>query len=150
VLGEQAVNVVGQNSGLTAGNQSHGEVTAIDQSPDHTRGDPGAPGPRDLGLRNPRPVRLSYSRISGKREWLIQSLAEYNAVLITGNRSSGPDSLEQVINEVSDETSLPVLKIADPRRVTRDPDYANLTALRLVGFLERIESLRGTGRLFIP
>src|SRR5271157_5856400 len=43
VLGDQAVNVVGQNSGLTAGNQSHGEVTAIDQSPDHTRGDPGAP-----------------------------------------------------------------------------------------------------------
>ena len=39
VLGDQAVNVVGQNSGLTAGNQSQGEVTAIDQSPDRTRGD---------------------------------------------------------------------------------------------------------------
>jgi hypothetical protein len=32
VLGDQAVNVVGQNSGLKAGNQSHGEVTAIDQA----------------------------------------------------------------------------------------------------------------------
>ena len=39
VLGGQAVNVVGQNPGLIARNQSHGEVTAIYQSPDHTRGD---------------------------------------------------------------------------------------------------------------
>ena len=74
VLGDQAFNVVGQNSGLTARNQSHGEVTAIDQSPDHTRGD--VQTPRDLGLRNPRQVRLSDSRISGKREWLIQCPAE--------------------------------------------------------------------------
>jgi len=60
-----------------ARNQSHGEVTAIDPSPDHTRGN--VQTPRDLGLRNPRRVRLSYSRISGKKEWLIQSPAEYNA-----------------------------------------------------------------------
>jgi hypothetical protein len=39
VLGDQAVNVVGQNSRLTARNQPQDEVTAIDQSPDHTRGD---------------------------------------------------------------------------------------------------------------
>jgi hypothetical protein len=35
--------------------------------------------PRDLGLRNPRRVRLSHSRISGKEKRLIQSPAEYNA-----------------------------------------------------------------------
>ena len=64
VLGHQAVNFGGQNSGLTARNQSHGEVTAIDQSRDHTRGD--VQTPRDLGLRNPRRVRLSHSRISGR------------------------------------------------------------------------------------
>ena len=46
VLNEQALR-----------NQSQRGVTTIDQSPDHTRGDPGAPGPRDLGLRNPRRVR---------------------------------------------------------------------------------------------
>src|SRR5271157_3854505 len=51
VLGDRAVNV-GQNSGLTARNPSLGEVTAIDQSPDHARGD--AQTPRDPGLRNPR------------------------------------------------------------------------------------------------
>jgi hypothetical protein len=78
LLGDHAVNVVGQNSGLTARNQSHGEVTAIDQSRDHTRGDVSTP--RDLGPQNPRRVRLSYSRISGKGKWLIQSPAEYNCL----------------------------------------------------------------------
>ena len=68
-------------------------------------------------------------------------------VLITGNRSGGPDSLAEVIRELSNPTSLPVLTIADRQRVTR---YANRIALRLLDFLERIESLRGTGRLFLP
>ena len=48
VLNEQALR-----------NQSQREVTAIDQSPDHTRGD--VQTPRDLGLRNPRRVRPSDS-----------------------------------------------------------------------------------------
>ena len=51
VLGDQAVTAVGQNPGLTARNPSHGELTAVDQSPDHTRGD--AQTLRDPGLRNP-------------------------------------------------------------------------------------------------
>src|SRR5271157_87777 len=51
VLGDQAVNLVGQNSGLRARYQPHGEVTASDQSPDRTRGD--VQTPRDPGLRNP-------------------------------------------------------------------------------------------------
>ena len=79
-----------------------------------------------------------------------QTCQTADVVLITGNRSGGPDSLDQVIHELSNETTLPVLTIADPRRVTRDPAYANGIALRLLDFLERIESLRGTGRLFLP
>src|SRR5271157_2042353 len=55
VLDDRAVNV-GQNSGLTARNTSHGEVTAIDQSPDHGRGD--VQTLRDSGLRNPRTSNL--------------------------------------------------------------------------------------------
>ena len=58
VLGDQAVNAVGQNPGLTARNQSHGELTAIDQSPDHTRGD--VQTPRDPGLRNPLTSSLEH------------------------------------------------------------------------------------------
>ncbi|HLN30922.1 MAG TPA: hypothetical protein VK395_24490 [Gemmataceae bacterium] len=50
VLGDQAVNV-GRNPGLTVSNKAHGELTAISQSLDHTRGD--AQTPRDPGPRNP-------------------------------------------------------------------------------------------------
>ena len=51
VLGDQGVNAVSQNPGLTARNQAHGELTASNQSLAHTRGDSQAP--RDPGLRNP-------------------------------------------------------------------------------------------------
>jgi hypothetical protein len=79
-----------------------------------------------------------------------QTCQAAGAVLITGNRAGGPDSLDQVIRELSDETSLPVLTLADPRRVVRDAGYADQAARRLLDFLDRIESLRGTGRLFLP
>ena len=92
---------------------------------------------------------LGLSRDAADRA-VWQTCQTANVVLITGNRSSGPDSQDQVIHELSNETSLPVLTIADPRRVTRDPAYANGIASRLLDFLERIESLRGTGRLFLP
>jgi hypothetical protein len=58
MLGGQAVTAVGQNPGLTARNPSHGELTAVDQSPDHTRGD--AQTPRGPGLRNPRTSSLEH------------------------------------------------------------------------------------------
>jgi hypothetical protein len=79
-----------------------------------------------------------------------QSCQAAEVILVTGNRAGGPDSLDQVIRDLADENSLPVLTIADQRRVARDSAYANVTALRMLDFLERIESLRGTGRLFIP
>ena len=92
---------------------------------------------------------LGLSRDSADRV-VWQTCQAADVVLITGNRAGGPDSLDQVIHELSNETSLPVLTIADPRRVTRDPAYANEIALRVLDFLERIASLRGTGRLFLP
>jgi hypothetical protein len=58
VLGDQAVNVVGKNSGLTVRNQPHSELTASDQSPDRTRGD--VQTPRDPGLRNPLASSLEH------------------------------------------------------------------------------------------
>jgi hypothetical protein len=58
VLGDQAVNAVGQTPGLTAVNQSQGVLTASDQSLDHTRGD--AQTPRDPGLRNPLASSLEH------------------------------------------------------------------------------------------
>ncbi|HZW29791.1 MAG TPA: hypothetical protein VFF52_03735 [Isosphaeraceae bacterium] len=79
-----------------------------------------------------------------------QTCQAAGAVLVTGNRAGGPDSLDEVIHELSEETSLPVLTVADQRRVTRDAACAQAAALRLLDFLDRIASLRGTGRLFIP
>jgi hypothetical protein len=72
------------------------------------------------------------------------------ALLITGNRASGEGSLDHTIAEQAGPASLPVLTIGDPRRVIRDPVYARACALSLLDFVERIETLRGTGRLFIP
>jgi hypothetical protein len=71
-------------------------------------------------------------------------------LLITGNRSSGEGSLDQTIAEHAGPESLPVLTIGDPRQVIRDPVYARECVLSLLDFVERIETLRGTGRLFIP
>lgn len=73
-----------------------------------------------------------------------------DAVLVTGNRSGGRHSLDEVIQEFGTESSLPVITLSDPRRIMRDRLYAEYAAAKLVDYLERIESLRGTGRLFIP
>ena len=79
-----------------------------------------------------------------------QRSQEVGALLITGNRSSGEGSLDQTLAEQAGPASLPVLTIGDPRRVMRDPVYARECALSVLDFVERIETLRGTGRLFIP
>ena len=60
MLGDQAVNLVGQGLGLTARNQPHGEDTAIVQAPDRTRGD--VQTPRDPGLRNPQASSLELQK----------------------------------------------------------------------------------------
>jgi hypothetical protein len=81
---------------------------------------------------------------------LWQRSQEVGALLITGNRSSGEGSLDQTIAEQTSPESLPVLTIGDPRRVIRDPVYARECTLSLLDFVDRIETLRGTGRLFVP
>jgi hypothetical protein len=72
------------------------------------------------------------------------------AVLITANRSGGANSLTTIIDELSGPDSLPVITLSDPQRIIRDSAYAETSALRLLDYLDRIASLRGTGRLFIP
>ena len=79
-----------------------------------------------------------------------QTCQEVGAVLITGNRTSGDASLEQTIRDHAGADSLPVVTIGDPQRLVRDRAYASECAMRLLDLLERIEILRGTGRLFIP
>jgi len=79
-----------------------------------------------------------------------QTCQEVGAVLITGNRTSGDGSLEQTIRDRAGTDSLPVVTVGDPQRLIRDRMYASECAMRLLDLLERIETLRGTGRLFIP
>ena len=71
-LGNQAVNIIGQNSGPTARDLSHGKVTAIDQAPDHMRGN--IQSPRNFSLRNPVMTTLEHHE-HHKRTALPPSIA---------------------------------------------------------------------------
>lgn len=76
---------------------------------------------------------------------------ERQIVLITGNRNRHePDSLDATIAAFNASDSLPVITIADPKRVVRSKSYAYKVAERLLEYLFDIEKYRGTGRLFIP
>ncbi len=72
-------------------------------------------------------------------------------VLITANRNhDGPDSLEAVIRAENEPDSLPVFTVGDGKRVIESREYASRVAERLLDYLLRIDSLRGTGRLCLP
>jgi hypothetical protein len=46
--------------------------------------------------------------------------------------------------------SLPVLTLADPDRIHREREYAELVVERLFEVLIDVNALRGTGRLYLP
>jgi hypothetical protein len=94
------------------------------------------------------PVAALLRDASDRTVW--QASQAIGAVLITANRTGGVNSLDEMIRELSSATTLPVITIADPQRLLRDRSYLEAAAFRLLDYLERIESLRGTGRLFIP
>ena len=102
-----------------------------------------------LALRFAEFADVSLARDASDRV-VWQTCQEVGAVLITGNRTSGDDSLEQTIRDHIGPDSLPVVTIGDPQRLVRDRAYASACVMRLLDLLERIETLRGTGRLFIP
>lgn len=72
-------------------------------------------------------------------------------VLLTGNRNlEGPDSLEATIRTQNTPDALPVLTIATVNKVLTSPDYAHRVIERLLRYLLEIDSVRGTGRLYLP
>ena len=80
-----------------------------------------------------------------------QFCQELGIVLITGNRNAEDDtSLEMAIRSFGTSRSLPVITIGDSKRLMKDRDYAEAAAAQLIQTLMDLESLRGTGRLFIP
>jgi hypothetical protein len=102
-----------------------------------------------LGVRFTSFEELGIPRHAKDRE-VYQTCLRVGALLITGNRAGGVDSLDQAIHELSSPDSLPVITVADAQRVVCERGYAEAAALRLLEFLERIDSLHGTGRLYIP
>jgi hypothetical protein len=72
-------------------------------------------------------------------------------VLITDNRNQdAADSLEATIKARNTPTSLPVLTIGSIQQLRHSRDYTNRVIERLLDTLQRIEMLRGTGRLYLP
>jgi hypothetical protein len=76
---------------------------------------------------------------------------ERRFVLLTGNRNrEGPDSLAMTIDEMSTATSLPVITIGAPARISQDRGYASAVADDLLEYLYDMENLLGTRRLYVP
>jgi hypothetical protein len=102
----------------------------------------------DLSIEDFKSLGLPFDT-SDKLIWRIAQ--EQQLVLITSNRNAdGPDSLEMVIRAESQPDSLPVITLADARRVLRERPYAEKTAERILDYLTRIDHFRGVGRLYAP
>lgn len=72
-------------------------------------------------------------------------------VLITENRKKkDADSLEATIQTRNNPTCLPVFTIANVPRLRASRAYADRIIKQLIDALLRIDTLRGTGRLYLP
>jgi hypothetical protein len=108
-----------------------------------------APFIRSLDLRFATFEEIGLDRRANDRE-VWDACQHAGAVLITGNRAADKGGLELVIRNFADATSLPVITLANSTRIFWDRAYAEATVVQLIDFLERIDSLRGTGRLYVP
>ena len=76
---------------------------------------------------------------------------ENHYLLVTSNRtgSDGNKSLEHTIRRLVTPTSLPVLTIGNPKRVTRDRKYCIACAQRLADIVFELEKYLGVTRLYL-
>jgi hypothetical protein len=80
-----------------------------------------------------------------------QVCQEQGLVLVTNNRNyDSLDSLESAIRGHGNETSLPVITLADADRILVDNDYLDAVIESLLQYLLELDALRGTGRLYVP
>jgi hypothetical protein len=95
---------------------------------------------RDIGLSPTEP---------DAQVW--QVCQQQQLYLLTNNRNDdGPDSLEATIRTRNTPASLPVFTLSDADRLLQSKDYATQVVESLYDQLLRIETLRGTGRLYLP
>ena len=105
---------------------------------------------RDLNLRVFQLEDLGLDAAAADTDVWMRCQAE-ELVLITGNRNrSGPDSLEATIRRLNTPASLPVFTIANVKKLNLSKSYAEQIVESLLVYLLRIESVRGTGRLYLP
>ena len=79
-----------------------------------------------------------------------QFAQENQMLLLTGNRNAkGEDSLDRVMREENKPTSLPIITIGSPERIS-EYDYRESCVERLVEIVVDIQNYMGAGRLFIP
>jgi predicted nuclease of predicted toxin-antitoxin system len=73
------------------------------------------------------------------------------ALLITADRTraDGLEALDEIIEELNTPTSIPVVTIGDPARPSHDPAYAEKCAIKLLDYVDLLENLKGTGRLYL-
>jgi hypothetical protein len=72
-------------------------------------------------------------------------------ILITDNRNlDSKDSLEATIREYNTSDCLPVFTIADLGKFRNSRSYADRVLEMLYEYLLRIDTVRGTGRLYLP
>ncbi len=80
-----------------------------------------------------------------------QRCQERQLFLLTNNRNDdGPDSLERTIRTRNTPHSLPVFTVGEADRILSGHEYADQVIDRLFRYLLEIDSIRGTGRLYLP
>jgi hypothetical protein len=76
---------------------------------------------------------------------------EQGLVLITDNRNQDSrDLLESAIRGGTTASSIPVLTIADVQKFRHSREYVDRVVERVLEALLQIDTLLGTGRLFVP
>ncbi len=81
----------------------------------------------------------------------MEAVSTRQLIPITSNRNDdGPDSLEATIRNLNTSIRLPVLTLRDADRTLHSSQYAEEVIEDLIDKLLRIESLRATGRLYVP
>jgi hypothetical protein len=88
---------------------------------------------------------------SANDETVWRFCQEHQCLLITGNRTGkdGAKALEFVIRHLVTPTSLPVLTIANTKRVIPDRQYCFACAHRLAEIIADLENYRGVTRLYL-
>jgi hypothetical protein len=72
-------------------------------------------------------------------------------LLLTANRNRrGKDSLQAVLDELNNVTSLPILTLSNANRVLADSVYRELCAYRIADVVLELKHYLGAARLFIP